>query len=66
MYLLADNAQDARYVQSGEGLPLNRTMLNTYVNVNSAFSGLQDSLSKFIFPGENQKKADTLIENLLQ
>lgn len=66
VYLLADNAQDARYVQSGEGLPLNRTMLNTYVNVNSAFSGLQDSLSKLTFPGENQKKADTLIENLLQ
>ena len=66
VYLLADTAQDARYVQSGEGLPLNRTMLETYVNVNSAFSGLQENLDELIMPGENQKKINELIQSIYQ
>lgn len=66
VYLLSDIAQDVRYVQSGEDFPLNRTMLDTYVNVNTAYEGLQDKLPEMLMPGEYQKKADELIDTILQ
>lgn len=66
VYLLSDTAQDARYVQAGDYLPLNRTMLNTYVNVNTAFEGLQNSVSDMLMPGEYQRKADELVNNIMQ
>lgn len=66
VYLLSDTAQDARYVQSGDNLPLNRVMLDTYVRVNTAFEGLQDKLPVMLMPGEYQKKADELINTTLR
>lgn len=66
IYLLADNAQDSRYVQSGEALPLRRTMLDTFVNVNTAYTGIQDKLSGLLLPGEYQNKADQLIDIMIR
>ena len=66
VYLLSDVAQDVRYVQSGYALPIKQSVLNTFVNVNTAYSGLQKKLDGMLMPGEYQKRADELVDSILQ
>ena len=66
VYLLSETAQDARYVQTGDYLPLNRAMYETYVDVNTAFEELQNEFPNMLMPGERQIQVDRLLEETLQ
>ena len=66
VYLLSDAAQDVRYVQSGYALPIKKSVLNTFIDVNTAYSGLQNKLDGMLMPGEYQKRADELVDSILQ
>lgn len=66
VYLLSETAQDARYVQTGDYLPLNKAMYETYIEVNTAFAELQNEFSKMLMPGEKQIEVDRLLEEKIQ
>ena len=54
VYLLADTAQDVRYVQNGDNLPLNQKIYSVYVKINREFTNLHTGFSKVMMAGENQ------------
>lgn len=58
VYLLADTAQDVRYVQNGHSMPLNKKIYAAYVEINKEFENLSDAFSKVEMPGENQAFLD--------
>lgn len=58
VYLLADTAQDVRYVQNGNYLPLNRKIYAAYVEINREFADLQTGFSKVAMVGENYISSD--------
>lgn len=58
VYLLADTAQDIRYVQNGDYLPLNRSVYSAYVEINREFEAMDTEFEQVIMPGENQALLD--------
>ncbi len=58
VYLLSDNAQDYRYVQNGNYLPLNKNVYGAYVDINKEFKDLSQGFPMLHFEGENQAVAD--------
>lgn len=54
VYLLADTAQDVRYVQNGDYLPLNKKVYAAYVEINREFTDLHKGFSEVSMVGENQ------------
>ena len=54
VYLLADTAQDVRYVQNGDYLPLNKKIYAAYVEINREFTDLHTGFSKMTMVGEYQ------------
>ena len=66
VYLLADSAQDVRYVQNGQYLPVNRTVYQSYVGVNHELEGLEQGFSKMLMAGEEQAQLDAWYESLAE
>lgn len=54
VYLLAETAQDVRYVQNGDSLPLNKKIYDAYVEINKEFENLSNGFSRVEMAGENQ------------
>lgn len=64
VYLLTDTAQDIRYVQNGDALPLNKSVYKAYVEVNTEFAGLESCFDTITFAGEKQELLDAWYEEL--
>ncbi len=62
VYLLADNAQDIKYVQNGDCMPVNRAVYDSYMAINTELADLEYDLDKIFFAGEYQSQLDKLYE----
>ena len=59
-YLLSETAQDYLTVQNDNHLPINKNILQVYIDVNSDFEGIEDYLGKIKMVGE--QKSDEIEE----
>lgn len=59
VYLLADTAQDIRYVQNGSYLPINKKVYDAYVETNQEFTELYIGFKQVTMAGENQAVLDS-------
>lgn len=58
VYLLADSAQDVCFVQNGQYLPLNRSVLDSYIAVNNELAEIKENVDVLLMPGEKQAEVD--------
>lgn len=65
VFLLAESGQDVLNVQNNNGLPLNKRMFETYIEVNPQLAGISKGLKDMKFCGEDQVQADAWAENNL-
>ena len=54
VYLLSDTGQDVINIQNDKGIPFNKNVYKTYINVNPQYEKLSKSFDKVTFAGENQ------------
>lgn len=54
VYLLSDTGQDVINIQNDKGIPFNKNVYKTYIDVNPQYEKLSKAFDKVIFAGENQ------------
>lgn len=64
VYLLADNAQDIRYVQNGGYLPINKNVYQSYTGVNHELQGLENGFAKILMAGEVRAELEDWYKSL--
>lgn len=64
VYLLADTAQDVRYVQNGIYLPLNKKIYKAFTAINGEFADLEKGFRRASMAGEYQGAIDAWYKSL--